>query len=423
MSNLSVHRTRIAIIGGGLAGTVLANALLQRTHLDVHLFEADACFSERGAAIGLSSAAQSALKHIIPSADELLAKAGAVPMNSTRTMIGSGVGAASLVLDLARTSQGKVVHRGSLLRELLSGLPSSMLHTRKKLTDMKSSDDGVELTFEDGYMARFDAVVGADGIFSRVREHVTRDPDGVYAASPAGFWDCRNVVAVEKARDVLGQDLFRVNRQYGWIGNGSFIMHDVLDHGHKIQCVISGVEAKQAKNRATPLSRHDLNLVLKDWLDGPIAKGVIELVLDQDNPQRFSQWEHKSTPTYSNGRTCIMGDAAHATTPWQGYGLGLAIEDAVILSTLLTETSSCRGINTAFKAYDAVRRPRCQMLIDSSRGTGRILCGQDGYAGLEPGRLNEVLASRWDFIHGLDIEAHKQDALDALKGLQALMME
>lgn len=190
---------------------------------------------------------------------------------------GSGVEAASLVLDLARTSQGKVVHRGSLLRELLSGLPSSMLHTRKKLTDMKSSDDGVELTFEDGYMARFDAVVGADGIFSRVREHVTRDPDGVYAASPAGFWDCRNVVAVEKARDVLGQDLFRVNRQYGWIGNGAFIMHDVLDHGHKIQCVISGAEAKQAKNRATPLSRHDLNLVLKDWLDGPIAKGMIEV--------------------------------------------------------------------------------------------------------------------------------------------------
>lgn len=190
---------------------------------------------------------------------------------------GSGVAAASLVLDLPRTTQGKVVHRGSLLRELLSGLPSSMLHTGKKLTDMNSSDDGVELTFEDGYMARFDAVVGADGIFSRVRKHVTRDPGGVYAASPAGFWDCRNLVTVEKARDVLGQDLFRVHRQYGWIGNGAFIMHDVLDHGHKIQCVISGVEAKQAKNRATPLSRHDLNLVLKDWLDGPIAKGMIEV--------------------------------------------------------------------------------------------------------------------------------------------------
>ncbi|KFG84754.1 salicylate hydroxylase [Metarhizium anisopliae] len=425
MSNLSVHRTRIAIIGGGLAGTVLANALLPMAHLDVHLFEADACFSERGAAIGLSSTAQSALKHIIPSADELLAKAGAVPMNSTRTMIrkGSGVAAASLVLDLPRTTQGKVVHRGSLLRELLSGLPSSMLHTGKKLTDMNSSDDGVELTFEDGYMARFDAVVGADGIFSRVRKHVTRDPGGVYAASPAGFWDCRNLVTVEKARDVLGQDLFRVHRQYGWIGNGAFIMHDVLDHGHKIQCVISGVEAKQAKNRATPLSRHDLNLVLKDWLDGPIAKGMIELVLDQDNPQRFSQWEHKATPTYSNGRTCIMGDAAHATTPWQGYGLGLAIEDAVILSTLLAETSSCRGINAALQAYDAVRRPRCQMLIDSSRGTGRILCGQDGYAGLEPGRLKQVLAPRWDFIHALDIEAHKQDALGALKELQASTME
>ncbi|KAG8411013.1 hypothetical protein J3459_016735 [Metarhizium acridum] len=418
MSNLNVDRTRIAIIGGGLAGTALANALLRMTHLEVHIFEAYACFSERGAAIGLSSTAQSALKHIIPSADKLLAKAGAVPMNTTRTMIGSGVGAGSLVLDLARTNQGKVVHRGSLLHELVSGLPSSMLHTGKKLKDIRPSDNGVELTFEDGYTARFDAVIGADGIFSRVREYVTQDPAGVYAASPAGFWDCRNVVEVEKAREMLGEDFFRVNRQYGWIGAGAFIMHDVLDHGHKIQCVISGLETKDARNRGTPLSRDYLNLVLKDWLDGPIAKGIIDLVLDQDNPQRFSQWEHKATPTYSNERACIIGDAAHATTPWQGYGLGLALEDAVILSALLAETSSPRDINATFQAYDAVRRSRCQMLIDSSRGTGQILCGQDCYAGLEPGRLKGALAPRWDFIHALDIEAYKRNALDVLKESQ-----
>lgn len=87
MSNLNTHRTRIAIVGGGLAGTTLANALLRMNHLDVHIFEADAGFSERGAAIGISSTAQFALRHIIPSADELLTKAGAVPMRSSRTMI------------------------------------------------------------------------------------------------------------------------------------------------------------------------------------------------------------------------------------------------------------------------------------------------------------------------------------------------
>lgn len=152
-----------------------------------------------------------------------------------------------------------------------------MLHTSKKLEEMETSDNGMRLLFEDGSVATFDAVIGADGIFSRVRRYVTQDAAGVHAASPAGFWDCRNVVAADKAREILGQDLFRVNRQYGWIGTGAFIMHDVLEGGQKIQCVISGLDTKHAQDRGSPLSRDYLNVVLKDWLHGPIAKGIIDV--------------------------------------------------------------------------------------------------------------------------------------------------
>ena len=78
---------RIAIIGGGLAGTTVANALFRIPNLDVHVFESAPKFSERGAAVGLSSNAQDALKHIIPESDSLLQKAGAVPMNCTRLVL------------------------------------------------------------------------------------------------------------------------------------------------------------------------------------------------------------------------------------------------------------------------------------------------------------------------------------------------
>ena len=82
-----IHKFRIAITGGGLAGATLANALLDQPHLDIHIYESAPEFSERGAAVGLAVNAQRALAEIIPSANELLDKAGAVPMNSTRVVV------------------------------------------------------------------------------------------------------------------------------------------------------------------------------------------------------------------------------------------------------------------------------------------------------------------------------------------------
>lgn len=138
-------------------------------------------------------------------------------------------------------------------------------------------------------------------------------------------------------------------------------------------------------------------------------------MLDQPDPQAYSQWEHKSTSTFANGRVCIAGDAAHATTPWQGAGAGQAFEDALILGTLLGEVKHPSDIAQAFRAYSEVRRDRCQRVIDSSRGTGRIFCGQDPEAGLEPDKMMGLLAPRWGFISGIDFDAYRKEALARMK--------
>lgn len=107
-----------------------------------------------------------------------------------------------------------------------------------------------------------------------------------------------------------------------------------------------------------------------------------------------------------------MGDAAHGTTPWQASGAGMAIEDAVILATLLGGIAGREEIEDALRAYDAVRRPRCQKIIESSNGSGRIMCGMEG---LDPGRLREMLPPRWEFISSLNMDEHKEEALGRLK--------
>ncbi|KAI0115127.1 salicylate hydroxylase [Daldinia grandis] len=414
MANGSTSKIRIAIIGGGLAGATLANALIQIPHLDIHLYESALSFSERGAAVGLDTNAQQALERILPSGcQELLKRAGAVPLNSVRSIIGSGPNAGQIVMDSSGDDSGVIVHRASLLRELIAPLPDKSLSTGKKLDTIKPllATGAVKVEFQDGDVGEFDVVVGADGIFSTVRSYILQGEADQFAASQAGFWDCRCLVPIEKAKAMLGPELFTFNRQYGWVGDGSFIMHDVLENGTMVQCVISAIEHAPTKDRRRKLSRDTLTQTLKNWLDGPIANGIIELALDQEELHGYSQWEHKATPTYANGNLCVIGDAAHATTPWQGSGVAMAFEDVMVLQALLQNITSSAEAATAFKAYDAIRRPRCQKIIDSSRGTGMILCGQDTYAGLDPGKLGEVLAHRWDFIVGLDLDMHKTDAL------------
>ncbi|KJZ76357.1 hypothetical protein HIM_04086 [Hirsutella minnesotensis 3608] len=422
--SVDAPRIRIAIVGGGIAGAAVANGLVNTPHLEVRVYESALEFSERGAAVGLSAWAQRALACLIPSSQETLQKAGAVPMSSARIMVGSGPHAGTLVADMNNPEEvggarsEKIVHRASLLRELLAPLPRNILHANKKLVSIVERGHKREISFEDGTTEIFDAIIGADGLFSVVRKHVLQDAAEKCAAVPAGFWDCRNLVPMARAKAVLGEQYFEQDRQYGWCGDGGFILHDVLEEGTMVQCVMSGIEKESPKDRKQALSRDFLTTAFGSWLDGPIAKGVIDLCLDQDNPHGYSQWEHRTTPTYANGPVCIIGDAAHGTTPWQGAGAGQAFEDAVILATLLEHVFSAGDIEAAFKAYDIIRRPRGQQVIDSSRETGRIMCGQDEGTGSDPSRLGEALATRWEFIRNLDIEVHKREALSKMRELQ-----
>jgi salicylate hydroxylase len=115
-----------------------------------------------------------------------------------------------------------------------------------------------------------------------------------------------------------------------------------------------------------------------------------------------------------------MGDAAHATTPWQGSGAMLGFEDAMILGALLAKIRSVDDIELAFRVYSDVRRPRAQAVIDSSRGTGLISTGQNAEVGLDPKKLDAALESRWNFIYDLDLDEYKEEALDRMDKLQVI---
>lgn len=82
-------------------------------------------------------------------------------------------------------------------------------------------------------MFEADAVIGADGVRGYVHEYVLGNEHTTLKAKIAGFWDARASVPIQKAKEFLGDKYFveGEQRQYGWVGDGGFFMHDMLDGG------------------------------------------------------------------------------------------------------------------------------------------------------------------------------------------------
>ncbi|KAF2109597.1 hypothetical protein BDV96DRAFT_651582 [Lophiotrema nucula] len=145
-------------------------------------------------------------------------------------------------------------------------------------------------------------------------------------------------MSMQKAKELLGEQYFLVDTQYGWVGDGGFFMLDVLDGGETVQCVLAnmmeGTDEWAADEWRKELDRSLLEKALATWTETPLRKGIVEAMLQKSDLKAYAGPNHEvDAPTYSKGRVCIMGDAAHSMTPWQGFCAELAIEDAMIVET------------------------------------------------------------------------------------------
>jgi hypothetical protein len=77
-------------------------------------------------------------------------------------------------------------------------------------------------------------------------------------------------------------------------------------------------------------------------------------------------------------------------TPFQGAGAGQAVEDALVLSHLLSHVKSASDVAKALQAYDQVRRPRKQRIAETSLEVGRVLTGFNGFGKLEVQQPNNT---------------------------------
>ena len=135
-------------------------------------------------------------------------------------------------------------------------------------------------------------------------------------------------------------------------------------------------------------------------------------LLDTPDLATWAFWDTAPATTYTSGRVAMLGDAAHATTPFQGQGAGQAIEDALVIKTVLSKVQNPKHIPNALMAYNQIRRPRGQRVVETSREYGKLIGMQLDGVGEDLEKMKENLETRLHWIWQRDQTAQLRSAVE-----------
>jgi salicylate hydroxylase len=251
-----------------------------------------------------------------------------------------------------------VIHRADVHLSLLEGALDTgrvQFITSTRVSKVEQDPDGVTVTDQHGTTYRGQALIGADGVKSVIRETLVGDP-----ARVTGHVVYRAVVEKED----FPADL-QWNAASIWVGPNCHLVHYPLRGGEQYNVVVTFHSRQQEEWGVTEGSKEEV----QSYFQGicPTARQLIDL------PKSWKRWataDRDPIGQWSFGRITLLGDAAHPTTQYLAQGACMAIEDAVTLGEALKAKNN--DFVQAFDLYQKARISRTARIVLSAREMGRI---------------------------------------------------
>ena len=365
-----MRQSPVLIAGGGIGGLAAALAC-SRAGLLVQLFEQAPEFGEIGAGIQLGPNVMRVLQGW--GLDAALAGAAAFParLRAREALSGDVLGVLPLGRDIAQRygAPYAAIHRADmhgLLLQAVRDRGDAVLHLQRVVSSFEQAVDGVTLRLGDGASVQGDVLIGADGLWSRVRAALLADgPPRV-----SGHLAYRAMVPQHslpeslRSSDVtvwLGPDMHVV--QYP-VRQGDWLNVVAIVHGQRADADLSQWDhLANASDLRTALA--DTCAPLRDLVEA-IDYWRLWVLCDRE-PMRGAHEQ-------AHGRVALLGDAAHPMRPYLAQGAGMAIEDAAELGRCLTETG--RDFSAALRRYAERRWQRNARVQARSIRNGAIFHAQ-----------------------------------------------
>ncbi|KAK0611406.1 hypothetical protein B0T14DRAFT_500511 [Immersiella caudata] len=408
------NQIHIAIIGAGISGLALAAGLVKKSHLTFHIYESVPAHRDVGAGLALHANAIKAMALLGPEVRRAYFDA-AVSVASeedeevaTEVILAQGEHAGMKVAELGRAKGRKSVSRADLLAGLRGLVPEERISWGKELDGLEAVESGeekggVRLRFADGTEVQADCVIGADGIHSVVRAYVLGEHHPATKAKNEDGWQVyRTLVSVEEAKRQIDEKWTRgVPILLGPRGHVNCIP---MNKGTRVS---AGVAVRGGALKGGGAKALDPALYA-DYTEE--AQKIVRMVA-KDTSASWSVGDHDHAPFYNKGRVAMMGDAAHASLPFAGNGAAQALEDAAVLDALFGRVKQVSRIEDALAAYDVIRRPRSQAVVNLARAFGRVYAYAEGDMHESPQRMKDFFAGAAVFTNEADLQKQNDEAI------------
>lgn len=346
---------KVAIVGSGVAG--LAAAIqLAKAGVEVDLFEAKPELSALGSGISLQGNALRVFD-ALGAWDDIRAAGYAFEGLNLRA---PGPGA-PIVAQLPDVKTGGPDYpsamgmpRAELARILFEHAQRAGANVQfgRKMTAIEQDADGVELFVDDASAGRYDLVIGADGLNSRVREliGIQQKPE------PTGMGIWRSFVS--RPAEVERSELYYGGPVYiaGYTPTGEDSMYAFLVEKAQDRFGVSDEDASRIMIEESRAYDGPWNDIRADLENGAHA-----------NYTWFTK--HIVEEPWNRGRVVIIGDAAHSCPPTIAQGAAQGLEDALVLTELLVQSDALDQY--LWDTFHARRLPRAKAVVEASVQLGQ----------------------------------------------------
>ncbi|KXJ96078.1 hypothetical protein Micbo1qcDRAFT_187712 [Microdochium bolleyi] len=397
----------VAILGAGIGGLGLAIGLIKRG-VPVTIYEAAPEFSSIGAGIGFGPNSLNAIdlidtrfraeyeraktanekpefEHCV--FDAMYAEEG---FGEKRGWKQGYIGAPYFTRSSA--------HRKDLLEIMCSFIPEGTVKFNKRARSVEEVGNKVVVSFEDGETVSVDTLIGGDGVKGITRQLVIGDVAPELVAPTYGnMYIYRGIIPMDKCKEILG---YHAGDAKWFMAYRKGVAIYPISQGKEENFVFFNCDDRPWNEGHSPVPCTKEQMI--EDLQG-FDHRLLRL-LDYAKPLKWPTFHHPKTPTYHKGRVAIIGDCAHASSPHQAAGAGQGLEDAVILSHLLALVKTPEHLGAAFRAYDAIRRPRAQKVVNTSYEAGVIYTWQHPEIGDNMDRIVANANQRLHWIWQHDIK-------------------
>ncbi len=333
---------KILVIGGGIGGAATALAL-HRAGFEPVLYERTETLREVGAGIALWANATHALKQLGVLDDAL--RVGDVVTNY-QFLSQTGEELVNL-----RVNHHEVpaigIHRADLQALLWQKLPSKQCVLGQAFEQFEQVGTQVRAHFAGGLVDEGDALIGADGLRSRVRAQLFGDAQPIY----------REMTAYRALTSYVPGS-YKLGYICEFIGSGKAFGFLTIGKGRMYWYAAS--KASEGQPDAPVGRKRELQEMFTDWPE-PISELIAATdeasILKNDLCDRIpmKQWGQQNIT--------LLGDAAHPTLPTMGQGACMALEDALVVTQCLLEQHHPAE---AFRQYESLRLERTKKIVQQS---------------------------------------------------------